>query len=191
MIILGNGESRKTVDLNSINMPIIGCNAVFRDYTVDHLVCVDKKIVQEALDAGVNHNTYIYTRSKLFERYNTKRLREVPSLPFTGYERPDLPEHWGSGPYAVLLGATLCEELHIIGFDLYGINGKTNNVYKDTPNYRVSDKTAVDPCYWIYQLNKIFNFYTKKKFIIYQNKDWSMPKQWKNPNVILDTISNL
>lgn len=191
MLILGNGESRKGIDLNKIDMPKIGCNAIYRDYTVDNLVCVDKKILQEALDAQANNNTYIYTREKLFDRYNTKRLRILPLLPFVGSERPDYPEHWGSGPYAVLLGALKSDEVHMLGFDLYGINGKINNVYKDTDNYSVSDKRAVDPKYWIYQIGRLFEYYKDKKFIIYQEQDWQRPKLWKKSNVVLDTINNI
>ena len=44
----------------------------------------------------------------------------------------DEPFHWGSGPYAVLLATFLSKYIKLIGFDLYGIDGKLNNVYENT-----------------------------------------------------------
>jgi len=193
ILVIGNGESRKRIDINSINTKKVGCNAIYRDYYVDYLVCVDKRMIQEALDANANYDSLVFTRPDLFSKFNTKRLREVPSLPYAGFERLDLPKHWGSGPYAVLLGAlkTTTNEVKMIGFDLYGIDGKTNNVYKDTANYSVSDKRAVDPTYWIYQISKIFENFPQIKFTIYQEDSWVRPKSWKKPNVTVDNISNI
>ena len=31
----------------------------------------------------------------------------------------------------------------------------------------------------------------KQKFIIYQEQDWQIPKEWKNSNVTVDIIQNL
>lgn len=193
MLVIGNGESRKPIDISQIKLPTVGCNAIYRDYSVDHLVCVDKRMMQEALAAHVNQNTYLYTRKDWFSRFNQKRVRLVPELPYAGMERPDDPFHWGSGPYAVLLGATLTktDSVGLLGFDLYGLDGKLNNVYKDTPNYKFSDSRAVDPRYWIYQIGKVFENFTKVKFTVYQTQGWQLPQAWNKPNVTVDTISNL
>lgn len=193
MIAIGNGESRKSVDINSIDQIKVGCNAIFRDYDIQHLVCVDKRMIAEALEAGANYNSLVYTREDLFTAFQTKRLRIVPSLPYAGFERPDLPQHWGSGPYAVLLAATLTKnnKVGLLGFDLYGVDGKVNNVYKDTPNYSVSEKSAVDPRYWIYQIGKVFEHYTKIQFTIYQLQGWQCPKAWKKSNVKVDNLTNI
>lgn len=193
ILVIGNGESRKSVAIDMISSKKVGCNAIYRDYNVDHLICVDKRMLKEALDNGVNHHSLVYTRNDLFERFQTKRLREVPRLPYAGFERPDLPKHWGSGPYAVLLGAqkTSTDQVAILGFDLFGINGKINNIYKDTPNYSVSEKSAVNPNYWIYQISKVFENYPKIQFTLYQPLDWVMPKSWKKTNVKVDSISNI
>ena len=193
MLIIGNGESRQNVDLSQIQIPKVGCNAIFRDYAVDHLVCVDKAMMKEALDADVNQDTYLYTRKDWFDRFKQKRVRLVPDLPFAGYERPNNPFHWGSGPYAVLLGANLTKtkEVNLLGFDLYSKDGKLNNVYKDTPNYKYSDSRAVDPAYWIYQIGKVFAHFREIKFTIYQHESWQRPKAWKCSNVKVDTISNI
>ena len=60
-LIIGNGESRKPYNLDSIKMSKIGCNAIFRDYHISEIVCVDKRMVEEALLS--EQNFCIYTRS--------------------------------------------------------------------------------------------------------------------------------
>ena len=59
-LVIGNGESRRNIDIDSINMTKVGCNAILRDYKVDHLVCVDRKMVREAVNTG--YQSLIYTR---------------------------------------------------------------------------------------------------------------------------------
>ena len=50
MLVIGNGESRKSLDISTLKLPTVGCNAIFRDMKVDHLVCVDRRMIREALD---------------------------------------------------------------------------------------------------------------------------------------------
>ena len=61
MYVFGNGESRTSIDIDKLDGPKIGCNAIYRDYHMDHLVCVDRRMAQEAVDANLKH-TQIYTR---------------------------------------------------------------------------------------------------------------------------------
>ena len=37
MIVIGNGESRKNLDISKIKDYKIGCNAVYRDFSIDEL----------------------------------------------------------------------------------------------------------------------------------------------------------
>ena len=194
MLVVGNGESRKLIDLNLYKEPIVGCNAIFRDYYTDHLVCVDKRMMQEALCAGVNNQgTLVYTRIDWFDKFKTKRVRTVPELPYIGSERWDDPFQWGSGPYAVLIAAmyTKLEEVKLIGFDLHSKTKTVNNIYKNTPNYDNADKRAVDPRYWIHQIGKVFECFPKISFTIYQEDSWQLPQSWNRPNVTVDNISNI
>ena len=46
-----------------------------------------------------------------------------------------LPLGGGEWSYAVLLGNP--ENIKLVGFDLYGTEGKLNNVYADTDGYKV------------------------------------------------------
>jgi hypothetical protein len=184
MLILGNGESRKRLDVLSMNLPILGCNAIVRDFNLDCVVCCDKRMVKEALSTNVKK---IYTRKRWLS-WNDTRICELPELPYNGKDRRDQPMHWGSGPYAVLLGAKLSPVSYLAGFDLYGKNKLLNNIYKDTANYKTSKDSNVDPSYWIYQIGKVFELYSKRTFVILQPKDWVLPESWKLPNVKVDNV---
>ena len=45
--IIGNGPSRKDLDLDTLDGTIFGCNALFRDYPADYLVSGDSTIIKE------------------------------------------------------------------------------------------------------------------------------------------------
>ena len=193
MLVIGNGESRKGINIDLLAGPKIGCNAIYRDFKVQHLVCVDKRMMSEVIDAGVNNDSLIYTRKDWYSQFNLKRIRTVPRLPYAGMDRPDNPIHWGSGPYAVLLGALKSKERNIrmIGFDLYSSDNKINNIYKSTKNYEAAEKSAIDPRYWIYQIGKVFECFPLVNFTVYQEDDWKMPKSWKHPHVKVDKLENI
>lgn len=192
MLVIGNGESRKGIDLNKHFDTKIGCNAIHRDFHVDHLICVDRRMVQQAIDANVNETSTVYTRSDWIDSYkNKQKVKQVPKLPYEGTERWDEPFQWGSGPYAVLLAAGLAKEVKLLGFDLFSETKNVNNIYKDTDGYNESTKNAVDPRYWIHQIGMVFKLYNKCKFIIYQKNNWNLPKAWKYTNVSVDTLDNL
>ena len=189
-LVIGNGESRRHLDLNSFRpeYTLIGCNAIHRDITVDHLVCCDRRMIEEAVQNNNTKNSMIYVRDDWFKFYRkvkkNKNIQIVPDLPYIGDEKVDLPVNWGSGCYAILLAATLgFKEIKIIGFDLYSANHKVNNLYKDTDNYSPSTSKAVDYSYWVYQINQIFKHFPNNKFIILNNKDWNPPEEWKKFNV--------
>jgi len=188
MIVLGNGESRKGLNLESINDNIVGCNALCRDFDPDHLVCVDQRMVSEALNSKCAN---IYTRRDWLDRFTDPRVQPVPLLPFSGKSRPDDPWNWGSGPYAVLIASCLDRVISLIGFDLYSTDGKINNLYKNTANYDNADKRAVDPRYWIYQIGRVFKYFDYNHYTVYCKPEWNIPAEWKYFNVQVDNISNL
>lgn len=187
MIVIGNGESRSNLDLSKLSRSKIGCNAAYRDLQIDHLICVDRRTLDEALP----YHKRIYTRPEWSRMY--KSVHTVPQLPYQGLQRWDNPWHWGSGPYAVLLATELTQtnRIDLIGFDLYSSTSTVNNVYKDTKNYSKSSNRAVDPTYWIYQIAKIFELYPNIQFIIHQPDNWILPKLWNKSNVFIDKINIL
>lgn len=145
-------------------------------------------MVHEACENPNNQNTLIYVRPSNYQYFRKvrkqKNIRQLPDIPFIGEYKKDQPDHWGSGPYAVLVAAqTEDSEIILIGFDLYSQNGKVNNVYKGTNNYNKSDSQAVDYSYWIHQIAQVFRYHPDKKFLILNQRDWILPREWTLDNV--------
>jgi hypothetical protein len=189
MYVFGNGESRTSVNIDNLSGIKIGCNAIMRDYKMDHLICVDRKMVREAITTEYKSN--IYTRENWIDEFHAYGIMSVPKLPYKGHERPDEPFQWGSGPYAVLLACQLSNDIKLIGFDLHSKDQYMNNIYKDTTNYNNSDHHYIDPRYWIHQIGVLMMMYPSIKFKIYQTANFKLPNNWKLPNVSVDTFDNL
>jgi len=70
-LVLGNGESRYSVDLNSLKdkFALIGCNAIQRDITVDHLICCDQRMIVESLNNQSTKGSLIYVRAMYYRQY--------------------------------------------------------------------------------------------------------------------------
>jgi hypothetical protein len=189
-LVVGNGKSRAGINLDQLldHVTVIGCNAIHRDHEVDHLVCCDKRMVSEALNESPTQQCPIYTRERYYRDFKKilkfKRVCLLPDLPYQGDRKQDQPEHWGSGPYAVLLSAVLnFKTIILLGFDLYSETDYVNNIYTGTQNYSKVTTSAVDYTFWIYQINKVFLTHSDKKFIIVNNDNWKMPKDWYHDNV--------
>ena len=188
MIVIGNGQSRQKINLNNYNEEKIGCNAVIRDLHIDHLVCCDKKMVKQSLALGFNP---IYTRDRWVKDFNMSEVVALPDLPYKGTKRQDDPFHWGSGPYAILLATQMSKYIKLVGFDLYGINGKLNNIYANTNGYKNIADEQVDWSYWVYQIAKIFEYNSNIQFTIYNLANWECPIDWQFKNIKVDIIENL
>jgi len=197
-LVVGNGESRKNLNLEKFKSKytIVGCNALHRDIIVDHLICCDRRMADEAVKNPNTTNTKIYVRKSWFHYFRkilkNKNIIELPALPYQGESKKDHPDNWGSGGYALLVAANLgFNEIDIIGFDLYPVKEKVNNFYKGTDNYAKPDGQAVDYSYWVYQIGQLFFYYPNITFNIINHSGWEMPKEWKKPNVRFTNINEL
>ena len=197
-LVIGNGESRKKINFNKFKSTytLIGCNAIHRDLTVDHLVCCDRRMADEAVNNPNNKNTIIYVRDSWYHYFRkilkNKNISQLSPIPKVGELKRDQPDHWGSGNYAILLAAVLgYQEISLIGFDLYSINQKVNNIYKGSKNYSAADSQPVDPSYWIYHATEVFINYPNINFTIYNQPEWIMPQEWQKKNVQFRNIAQL
>ncbi len=197
-VVIGNGESRKPIDIQKLTgrIILIGCNAIHRDAIVDHLICVDNRMVEEAV-ANINTSeTNIYVRSSSYNLFHTVQRRKnillVPPIPNQSTDRIDQSRNWGSGSFALLIGAQLpnVNKIYLLGFDLYGIDSFVNNLYKNTKNYSDEQSHAINPDYWINQSLKIFKLYPNKEFVIVNQSNWKIPNQWCLENVRVELIEN-
>lgn len=190
--VIGNGESRKNVNLKSLSGMVIGCNAIHRDHVCDSIIAVDRRMVTEILNNPLYQNIPIYTRPNWIDNFKTnKNVFTVPELPYKGNQRWDDPWHWNSGPFAVLLACIQHPvTVNLLGFDLYGIDQKVNNLYKNTKNYDKEDHHAIDNSHWLHQLHKLFDHFSNIKFIQWQKLNWKIPNQWVNSkNLTVNTLN--
>lgn len=187
--VIGNGQSRLNFNLNSIKDYTIGCNAIYRDFYPNEIVAVDRRMVSEIL-SSLYPNT-VYTRPDWCKDFTDLRVRSLPEIPFTGIQKADIPFHWNSGPYAILLACLKnSTEINLIGFDLWGDNGLVNNVYKGTQNYDPINHRAIDPSHWVYQFKKLCNHFNSINFIQHQLPNWQIPGEWNSiENLTIKYIS--
>lgn len=196
-LVIGNGESRKNLDLEILkeNYTLIGCNAICRDIIVDHLVVCDKRMVDEVINHPNSSHSKIHVRDDWFHFYRkikkNKNVICLPEIPYSPKYKQDDKRNWGSGTYAVLLSAQLnFKNVFLIGFDLYPINSRVNNIYKDTANYSSSLHQPVDPSYWIYQIAQTFSLYPEINFTVINHQDWSVPHEWQRLNANFKNLND-
>ena len=195
-LVLGNGQSRLKFTWQELSYDhLVGCNAIHRDVKVDHLICCDRRMVAEACDNIRNKDVNIYVRHNNFHHFKkiqkNKNIKQLPDIPFIGEYKRDQPDHWGSGPYALLVGSILSDDIILVGFDLYGIKDKINNVYAGTENYNKKDSHSVDYSYWVHQIAQVFRYNQNKRYTIINDRLWQMPKEWMLDNVIFRNFEDV
>jgi hypothetical protein len=85
---------------------------------------------------------------------------------------------WSSGPTALWFAATnRHSEIYILGFDYQGLNGKFNNVYADTFNYKKSSDNATFHGNWLAQTEKVIKEFKNIKFYRVINPDAFIPEK--------------
>lgn len=153
--VFGNGRTRLNIDFDEVKPYglIYACNAVYRQYNPDYLVAVDNKMIVEITESNYHLHNKVYT--------NNSRYKKIKNL---NYIEPNL--GWSSGPSALLLATQLLpDEIYIFGFDYEGLNGKLNNVFADTSNYKRSVDPATFYGNWYKQTETIIKDNPKIKFI--------------------------
>ena len=125
-LVVGNGESRKRIDLNLFNRDkweIYGCNALYREFSPDHLIILDKGMREEFESEGRS----FYGMSKYI--YFVEDIAEYEPM-------------MSAGCMAIQVAMRHHKEIDIIGFDLETRDGLINNVYKDSPHYMPNHKPS-------------------------------------------------
>jgi len=156
--VLGNGTSRKSIDLEKIKniAKVYACNAVYRTFQPDYLVAVDVKMVLEINKAGYQHKNTVWTNPN-------KSYQRIKNLNFFNPSKG-----WSSGPTALWLAAEHgYETVYILGFDYKGLSqGRLlNNIYADTANYKKSTDSATFFGNWMRQTIAVVKQNPETKFV--------------------------
>jgi len=143
--VLGNGNSRSKLNLASIKGrgTIYGCNALYREFDPDFLVAVDTKMVNEIIASGYHKDHQVWTNPN----------KGITSKSNVNFFSPH--KGWSSGPTALWFASQQkFTQIYIFGFDYQGVDGKFNNVYADTFNYKKSNDAATYFGNWLSQTEK-------------------------------------
>lgn len=153
--IIGNGTSRSRLNPESLlNKGIVyGCNAQYREYEPHYLIAVDVKMVNEIIAAGYHNTHQVWTNPN-------KGITTKQNINFFNPHKG-----WSSGPTALWFAASQGhKEIFIFGFDYQGLNGKFNNIYADTFNYKKSTDAATYFGNWLSQTEKVIREFRHIKF---------------------------
>jgi hypothetical protein len=140
-VAIGNGESRQAFDLIHIEqhkggllaankLQSYGCNAVYRDATVDFLIVTSDVIAHEVAASGYADSNIVYSNADSVLKYPGKFYLTPQNM------------YLDAGALAAYMA---CFDGHkkvfLIGYDQYETPTKINNIYKDTNGYLSSDQT--------------------------------------------------
>lgn len=153
--IFGNGTSRSKLDLNYFHSigTTYGCNAQYREFNPHFLISVDVKMVNEIIASGYHKDNQVWTNPN-------KGINSKEKINFFNPHKG-----WSSGPTALWFASTHGhKEIYIFGFDYQGLNGKLNNVYADTFNYKKSTDSATFFGNWLNQTEKTIKEFPHIKY---------------------------
>jgi hypothetical protein len=139
---------------------------MYREFDPHHLIAVDVKMVNEIVASGYHKTHSVWTNPN--NGLVTKHYLNLFN-PHKG---------WSSGPTALWLACSHGpKEVFIFGFDYQGINGKFNNVYADTYNYKKSSDSATYHGNWLSQTAKVIKEFRTIKFTRVINPGDFIPDQ--------------
>ena len=181
--VLGNGESRKGIDINDLKKhgTVFACNGVYRTDKPDFLIAVDPKMVLEIAESDYPVHNKVYSNFNAQYNKNPKILENVQ------WFKPSL--GWSSGPTALRMACDHgFKEIYILGFDYQGVNDssaknrfKVNNLFKDTRNYKKGNEQATFFGNWMNQTKKCLQDFKDVQFHRVIPTGWFKPKdiEWK------------
>ena len=173
--VLGNGTSRSKLNLNEIKTrgTVYGCNAFYREFEPDYLVAVDTKMVNEIIATGWHKDHQVWTNPN----------KGITAKGHVNFFSPH--KGWSSGPTALWMASQQgFSEIYIFGFDYQGVEGKFNNVYADTFNYKKSQDAATFFGNWLSQTEKTIKEYKNIQFYRVINQGSFVPDKLQGiPNL--------
>ena len=173
--VLGNGESRKGIEINELKEKgtVFACNAVYRTHRPHFLIAVDPKMIFEIAE------TDYPVHNKVWSNFNAQYNKHPKILNHINWFKPSL--GWSSGPTALRMA---CEhgfkEIYILGFDYQGHHDgkrfKLNNIFGDTRNYKKRNDEATFYGNWMNQTKRCLKDFPDTKFHRVIPKGWFQPK---------------
>ena len=173
--VLGNGESRRGIEINDLKEKgtVFACNAVYRTHRPHFLVAVDPKMIFEIAE------TDYPVHNKVWSNFNAQYNKHPKILDHINWFKPSL--GWSSGPTALRMA---CEhgfkEIYILGFDYQGHKDgkrfKLNNIFGDSRNYKKRNEEATFYGNWMNQTKRCLQDFKDVRFHRVIPTGWFRPK---------------
>ena len=172
--VIGNGLSRKGIDLNKLDGTTYGCNWLYTEFRPDVLVATDYSIS-------------IHIQNSPYPKYNTFYTRKAYAKSGALQLRSQF-KNWASGPNAVQLAVyDKHDTIVLLGFD-FGGTENFNNVYAGTQFYKESKSISTYSGSWKHQISKVISMNDSVNFKIVTGLETchSVNKfnQYKNATII-------
>jgi hypothetical protein len=145
-----------------------GCNALYRDFTPDFLVCSNDMATELAHSGYCDHHI-VYGSSDAVLEY-----------PGKFYLTPQNPS-WDAGAIAAYMA---CfdghKQVYVIGHDCHSDDAFINyNVYTGTPNYPAFNSANTEG-FFIKTLTTLMQVYNDVEFVrVMPDENWYCPDEWK------------
>jgi len=176
-VIIGNGTSRKILDVKKIEkhagghlgrrrLQSYGCNALYRDMNPDFLICINPYMINDIVKSGYTNKNIVMTNAS-----NIKTHPGILHLFPYGHT-------WCAGAMATWLA---CfdghKKVYLLGFDNH--DGKNNNnMYAGTDHYKPADFPAKSEK-WEGQMKRVFDTYDDVEFVWVSGGTSIFPEDWK------------
>jgi hypothetical protein len=171
--IIGNGISRLDFNLaelkkNNVKKAIqtYGCNALYRDFDPDFLVCTRSEVVREVAQSGYCANNVVYATGSA-----------VLSYPGSFHLIPQDPG-WNAGSIATYLACfDGYQKVILIGFDGNDTPNSVNNVYVNSNGYL--DQIDQKDNFMALTMSHVFKTYPLVDFVLVNSTGRGyMPHEW-------------
>ena len=178
-VIIGNGDSRSKFPLRllanhkgglfaSLKVQTYGCNALYRDFTPDFLLCQTDEMIEEITQTDYCSNNIVFSSSQAMVKHPGK-FHLIPQNYILN-----------AGAGATYLAAYHGHKnIYLIGFDNQQAEGYNNNLYAGTNGYSEL-KSNVSDLKWVANMERLFRAYHEVNFHwVHPNAEYCMPDKWR------------
>ena len=144
--VIGNSISRKDIQLRELDGVTYGCNALYRNFSPDFLICIDQLITDEVIESGYADGHVVYVPAK--QKLRFKKLDLIPQNPVVN-----------AGATALHIAAFHgFKKIYTLGFDWRHDDKTINNLYLDTNAYAKTGDPA-SPSKWTAEFKKVHDLW--------------------------------
>lgn len=136
--LIGNGLSRKPIDLSKLKGDTYGCNLIYTEFMPDYLCLMDKKVMEKVLEDSIDIIPYTWKRKQSeFSKQKVCNANQVNTIESDLHYRNS-----GLLSLELALEQKKYDTIYFLGYDLYTNVQRQyiNNVYKEHSLYRKNTK---------------------------------------------------